>query len=377
MTTSFQYYLPTQIHVENGLFRKVASSIPGSRVLIVCGGGELCKLGILTMLKHTLEEQRINSIVYDKAEGFPSDISIASATNLGRAEGCTCVLALGGGAAINTAKAVAALCSNPGRISDYACNGKRRLQARPLPLVCVPTTAESTCLQDYLFVRSENGLCLMRHSWLHPALCLIDPRLNLTVPPRATAFHGYAALLMATGALLAPSPDPISVSLALTAWRQLSDIIPACIANGQDATARSAAAEATLLAAIAGAASPCPAEAALSIAMSAAVETLPVGLSLAMLAPEWHKAAAEHHPARYEKVEIALGLHQTLPECLREFRHICDLDDTAPQDYNIDPLLVSEVVESAINSLRPLSPLHGCPLPQQEIVALAQKVYTD
>lgn len=374
---SFQYCLPTRIHLGNGLFRKVAGSLPGSRVLIVCGGEGLCKLGILSMLKHTLEEQRINTIVYDKAEGLPSDISIATATNIGRAEGCTCVLALGGGAAINTAKAVAALCSNPGRISDYASNGKRRLQARPLPLVCVPTTAESTSLQDYIFVRSENGLCLMRHPWLHPAQCLIDPQLNLTVPPRATAFHGYAALLMATGALLPPSPDPVSVSLALTAWRQLTDIIPACIADGQDATARSAAAEATLLAAMAGAASPCPPEAALSIAMSAAVEELPVGLSLAMLAPEWHLAAAEHHPDRYEKVETALGLHRTLPECLREFRRQCGLDDTSPQDHAIDPRLVSEVVESATASLRPLSPLHGCPLTQQEITTIARKVYTN
>lgn len=376
MTTSFRYYLPTQIHVENGLFRKVAHShIPGSRVLIVCGGEEIHRLGILSMLQHTLEEQRINSIVYDKADGLPSDINIAAATNLGRAEGCTCVLALGGGACINSAKAVAALCSNPGRISDYACEGKRRLQARPLPLVCVPTTAESTCLQDYLFIRTESGLCMLRNSWLHPAQCLIDPMLTLTVPPRATAFHGYAAMLMATGALLAPSPDPVSVSLAVTAWQELCDIIPHCMANGQDATARSAAAEATLLAAMAGAASPCPPETALALAVSAAVEGLPIGQSLAMLAPAWHKAAAKRHPERYEKAEAALGLRQTLPEGLYDFRLACDLNETLPQDYSTDPVLIERVAEEACDSLRPLFPTRACPLSREEIIAIAREVY--
>ena len=109
-------------------------------------------------------------------------------------------MAVGGGSAIDTAKAVNLLTSNEGELMDYvnAPVGKARNPEQPLkPLVAVPTTtgtgAESTtvCVLDVLSLKVKTGIS---HARLRPTLAVVDPTLTMSQPAGVTAASGMDIL---------------------------------------------------------------------------------------------------------------------------------------------------------------------------------------
>ncbi len=139
----------------------------------------------------------IEAAVYDGVHVEPTDASMAAAVEHARGTGpWDAFVAVGGGSAIDTAKAVDLLTSNPGELMDYvnAPVGRARAPEHPLkPLVACPTTtgtgAESTtvCVLDVLAHRVKTGIS---HARLRPTLAVIDPDLTTTQPPGVTASCG-------------------------------------------------------------------------------------------------------------------------------------------------------------------------------------------
>jgi len=143
----------------------------------------------------------IEAVVYDGAHVEPTDESMQRAIDWARAEGpWDAFVAVGGGSAIDTAKAVDLLTSNEGELMDYvnAPVGKARNPENPLkPLVAVPTTtgtgAESTtvCVLDVLSLKVKTGIS---HARLRPTLAVVDPALTMTQPAGVTAASGMDIL---------------------------------------------------------------------------------------------------------------------------------------------------------------------------------------
>ena len=143
----------------------------------------------------------IEAVVYDAVHVEPTDESFRHAIEWARAEGpWDAFVAVGGGSAIDTAKAVNLLTSNDGDLMDYvnAPVGKGRDPERPLkPLVAVPTTtgtgAESTtvCVLDVLSLKVKTGIS---HARLRPTLAVVDPALTMTQPAGVTAASGMDIL---------------------------------------------------------------------------------------------------------------------------------------------------------------------------------------
>jgi hydroxyacid-oxoacid transhydrogenase len=143
----------------------------------------------------------IEAVVYDGAHVEPTDESMQRAIDWARAEGpWDAFVAVGGGSAIDTAKAVDLLTSNEGELMDYvnAPVGKARNPENPLkPLVAVPTTtgtgAESTtvCVLDVLSLKVKTGIS---HARLRPTLAVVDPALTITQPAGVTAASGMDIL---------------------------------------------------------------------------------------------------------------------------------------------------------------------------------------
>jgi alcohol dehydrogenase class IV len=143
----------------------------------------------------------IEALVYDGAHVEPTDESMQSAIDWARSEGpWDAFVAVGGGSAIDTAKAVNLLTSNEGELMDYvnAPVGKARNPEQPLkPLVAVPTTtgtgAESTtvCVLDVLSLKVKTGIS---HARLRPTLAVVDPTLTMSQPAGVTAASGMDIL---------------------------------------------------------------------------------------------------------------------------------------------------------------------------------------
>jgi hydroxyacid-oxoacid transhydrogenase len=154
---------------------------------------------------HRITEQiagyGIEAVLFDRAHVEPTDQSLVEAVEFARDGGpWDAFVAVGGGSAIDTAKAVNLMCTNPGDVLDYvnAPVGQGRAPEHPLaPLVAVPTTtgtgSESTtvCVLDVLEQHVKSGIS---HPRLRPTLAVVDPRLTLTQPAGVTAASGMDIL---------------------------------------------------------------------------------------------------------------------------------------------------------------------------------------
>ena len=143
----------------------------------------------------------IEARVFDRTHVEPTDRSIIEAVDFARDYGpWDAFVAIGGGSAIDTAKAINLMTTNPGELMDYinVPVGGGKAPTQPLkPLVAVPTTtgtgSESTtiCVMDVLHLKVKTGIS---HARLRPTLAVIDPDLTRTQPAGVTAASGMDIL---------------------------------------------------------------------------------------------------------------------------------------------------------------------------------------
>jgi alcohol dehydrogenase class IV len=180
--------------------RQLLDGDGGRRVLVVTDPG-VAATGHPQRVADQLAAAGLDARVFDRAHVEPTDASLAEAIAWARDTGpWDAFVAVGGGSAIDTAKAVDLLTSNDGELMDYvnAPVGRGRAPDRPLkPLVAVPTTtgtgSESTtiCVLDVLAQQVKTGIS---HPRLRPTLAVVDPALTVTQPPGVTAACGMDIL---------------------------------------------------------------------------------------------------------------------------------------------------------------------------------------
>jgi hydroxyacid-oxoacid transhydrogenase len=166
------------------------------RVLIVTDAG-INAMGAPQRLADNLKRYDIDSEIFDGVHVEPTDDSMNKAVEYARVQGeWDGFVAIGGGSAIDTAKAINLLTSHPGELMDYINKPIGLAKAPPgqlKPLIAVPTTAgtgsESTamCVLDILSMKVKTGIS---HWRLRPTLAVIDPLLTLSLPPEVTASAG-------------------------------------------------------------------------------------------------------------------------------------------------------------------------------------------
>jgi alcohol dehydrogenase class IV len=180
------------------------ASYGARRVLLVTDAGVL-ETGHPTRIAEQIWQHGIETVIFSRARVEPTDESLDEAVAFARDAESTgrrfdAVVAVGGGSAIDTAKAVNLLLTNPGELMDYinAPVGKGHSPAVALlPLVAIPTTtgtgSESTtiCVLDVLALKVKTGIS---DAALRPRLAVVDPRLTLTQPTLVTAASGMDIL---------------------------------------------------------------------------------------------------------------------------------------------------------------------------------------
>ncbi|QWZ06990.1 iron-containing alcohol dehydrogenase [Nocardioides panacis] len=170
------------------------------RVLVITDPG-VAATGHPQRITDQVNAAGIEAVLFDRAHVEPTDESMVEAVEFARDGGpWDAFVAVGGGSAIDTAKAVNLLCTNPGDLLDYvnAPVGRGRAPVNRLaPLVAVPTTtgtgSESTtvCVLDVLEQQVKSGIS---HPLLRPTLAVVDPRLTLSQPAGVTAASGMDIL---------------------------------------------------------------------------------------------------------------------------------------------------------------------------------------
>lgn len=170
------------------------------RVLLITDQ-TLRRLGWPDRVAASIAARGIDYTIYDGVHIEPTDASINEAVAFARSGGLwDAFVAVGGGSAMDTAKAVNLLATNAGELADYLNRpvGRALSPTTPLrPLIAIPTTAgtgaECTALSilDVLDLKVKTGIS---HPALRPELAIIDPQVTMTMPPEVTAACGMDVL---------------------------------------------------------------------------------------------------------------------------------------------------------------------------------------
>jgi alcohol dehydrogenase class IV len=165
------------------------------KVLIVTDR-HIAELGLPARVAALLGEEGIKSDVYDGTEVEPTDRSMEEAAEYARQKDFDGLIAVGGGSAIDTCKAVNLLTTYPAPIRDYINKpvGKGVPVPGPLrPLIAVPTTAgtgSETTAAAITHMTDDDVKAGISHRLLRPTLGVVDPLNTLTAPPEVTAAAG-------------------------------------------------------------------------------------------------------------------------------------------------------------------------------------------
>ena len=216
----------------------VIASELGKNAFIVSG----CPKSISNRLCSTLETFgiRYSSIKIDQE---PTIDEIETIIEIVKQFSPDMVIGIGGGSAIDSAKATASLITNPGEITDYLeVIGLGKPLVNPsLPLIAIPTTsgtgAEVT-KNAVLASPKHNVKVSLRSPYLLPKIALVDPELTVSVPPAITAFTGLDALTQLIEPFTCIDPNPITDVLCRDGIQRISRSIYQAHDNGADLHAR-------------------------------------------------------------------------------------------------------------------------------------------
>jgi len=263
--------------------------------------------GYCAQLQAPLDAAGITYGLFSDCVPDPTTDSVYAALAVLRAGDYDCVVALGGGSSLDTAKAVAVLARHGGLMREYKVP---RQVDTGLPIIAIPTTAGTGSEVTRVAVITdtqthEKMLCM--GLGLMPVAALVDYELTLTMPYRLTADTGIDSLCHALEAYVSRKANPFTDSIALTAMRTIFQNIRTACAAPDNRQAR----EAMMLAATQGGIAFANASVTLIHGMSRPIGALfhvPHGLSNAMLLPEVTAWSVEHAPARYAHCARYMGI---------------------------------------------------------------------
>jgi alcohol dehydrogenase class IV len=218
----------------------------GRRALVVTGRSPERAAPLLEGLR----EQGVGAVCHS-ASGEPSIAAVAAGLEHAREAGCDVVIGFGGGSALDTGKAIAALLANGGDPLDYLeVVGRGRPLTRPsVPYLAIPTTAGTGAevTRNAVLASPEHRVkASLRSPHMLPRLAVVDPELTTTLPPEVTASTGLDALTQLIEPYVGSSPNPVTDALCREGIGRAARSLRRACQDGRDAAAREDMAVASL-----------------------------------------------------------------------------------------------------------------------------------
>lgn len=175
--------------------------------------------------------------------GEPTTEAVRAGTERARAAESDCVIAFGGGSAMDAAKAIAGLLTNGGELGDYleVIGHARPLTQPAAPLLAVPTTAGTGAevTRNAVLASPEHRVkASLRSPHLLPRVALVDAELTLNLPPALTASTGMDALTQLIEPYVCLRANPMTDALCVEGIRRAARSLRRAFDHGADAAAR-------------------------------------------------------------------------------------------------------------------------------------------
>jgi len=283
-----------------------------SHVLIVTDAF-LRQTGLPDALASTMREVGCTVTIFDQVQPDPTDQNVAAGlqifrTHAAEKSGANVIVAVGGGSAIDCAKAISILATNPEPLRQYM--GYHKVPLAGVPLIAIPTTAgtgsEATRVAVITDTERHEKMMIL-DARLTPAVALVDYELSLSMPKPLTAHVGVDTLTHGIEAYVSKQANGMTDPMALSCIALTAGALLTAWAEPDNHMAR----EAMALAAYQGGAAFTNASVCLVHGMSrplGAVYHVPHGLSNAVLLPEVTRFSLSGAPARYATIARIMGL---------------------------------------------------------------------
>jgi len=219
---TYPHFSPGKLFVGPGSSADLAREIPGSFVYLTVTDQGLSQAGVAARLCRILEQAGKRFHVFDAVAADPPIEVVASALDAARQNGCTAVLALGGGSSLDAAKALAVRMKHDISLREY---GDGRPVKGPIaPLYAIPTTAgtgsEATRVAVITDAAKKEKMAI-RGDHLTPLISALDPDMLVGIPARIAAETGIDALTHAIEAFVSRNANTVTDVLALGAIEKI------------------------------------------------------------------------------------------------------------------------------------------------------------
>lgn len=235
------FYLPTRIITGIGCSHELGRMARtfGERALLVCSPGAATRDDWFPSLLSSLEEAGVRVTLFAQVRGEPAVELVEAGILRAREAESQVVIGVGGGSAMDAAKAIAGLALLSGSVVEY--HQGRKLEGPGLPLITVPTTAGSGAEVTKNAVLSDPArqykASIRTEDWF-ARVAIVDPELTRTLPPSQTASCGSDALCQAIEAYVSIGASPTTDALAGEAIRLIGRSLVRAYRHGDDLDAR-------------------------------------------------------------------------------------------------------------------------------------------
>ena len=387
---NFNFNNPTNIYFGVGVLNKLGNlTMPGKKAMVLISNGKSTKEnGYLERTIVQLQKAGVQTEIFDKIMENPIREVIMEGAAFAREKRCDFIVALGGGAVLDSSIAISAMATNDGDLWDYVVGGTGKgkpLVNKGLPIVTITTTSgtgsEINCWGVISNLKTKEKIGF-GNPILTPVLAIIDPELMVTVPPKYTAFQGFDALFHNTEVMMSNGVNLLSETLALSAIENIAKYLPRAVKDGKDIEAREHIAYGSTIAGITMQLTSTTAQHSMEHAKSAYHHNLPHGAGLIMISKAFAEYFIEKHACddQFIKMAKAMGIKNAdKPEdfitALVELQKACKVADLKMSDYGIEK---SESMIFAINARETMGGLflaNPCELNDEDCARIFEKSY--
>lgn len=185
-----------------GAIREIVPEVRGrgAKKVLVVTDSALMKAQVATKVTHLLDEAGVAYEVYDKIKPNPTIENVQEGVAACKAAGADILVAIGGGSAIDTSKAIAIIMTNPEFADVRSLEGASPTKHKALPIIAVSTTSGTAAEVTINYVitdteRHRKFVCADPHDI--PVVAIVDEDMVLSMPPKLCASTGMDALVHA------------------------------------------------------------------------------------------------------------------------------------------------------------------------------------
>ena len=169
----------------------------GFQKVFVASDPDLIKFGVTKKVTDLLEQAGISYALFSEIKANPTIANVKAGVSAFQACGADCIVAIGGGSSMDTAKAVGIIVTNPEFADVVSLEGVAPTKNPAVPIIAVPTTAGTAAevTINYVITDEEKNrkmVCVDVHDI--PVIAVVDPDMMATMPKGLTAATGMDAL---------------------------------------------------------------------------------------------------------------------------------------------------------------------------------------